>query len=128
MMQPRRHRGAVAKPDSVSATKRADNDVTTGLHLTIGLHVRGHATVEYQRLLGLARPSSQGVPAYLMEDQGDAPVRHRHDQQLRYGRLSPWLHRQRSCTDTHFGYQLHRHVGSRIHVLKIVNRLGQIFD
>jgi len=75
MTQPLTTSGAVAKPNSSAPSNAATTTSRPVFELAVDLnHDPVPQTIEHQRLLVSARPSSHGAPACLSEVSGAAPV------------------------------------------------------
>jgi hypothetical protein len=70
-----RDHGRGAEAEALGAEQRRLHHVEAGLEAAIDLEPDLVAqAIAHQHLLRLASPSSQGEPAYLIEDWGEAPV------------------------------------------------------
>ena len=122
------HQRSGGKAEFIRAQQRADDDVTTGLHLAVGLHADAAAqAVEHQGLLGFGQADFPRAARVLDGRPGRSaraaivPCDH-HVVALALGH---------ACGDgahAHFGHQLDADACVRCHVLQVVDQLGQIFD
>ena len=69
------HQRRGGETELIGTEQGADDDVATGLHLTVNLNADTRTqAVEHQGCWVSARPSSHGEPACLMDDTGKRPV------------------------------------------------------
>ena len=112
----------------LSAQQRGDDDVATGLELTVGLHDDPIAkTVEEQGLLGLGEAELPRSPGVLErgEWRGSRPAvvaRDEHDVRLGLGDAC------RNGPDADLGDQLHVDPSAWVRVLQVVDQLREILD
>ena len=128
MMQPSTTSGAVAKPNS-SAPSSAPMTTSRPVLIWPSVCTRMRLRRRFSTSVCCvsARPSSHGVPTCLMDDSGDAPVPPSWPAITTWSALAlatpaatvPTPTSDTSLTDTR---------GLGIHVLQIVDELGQVFD
>ena len=116
------------EPVLLGAEQRCDDDVASGLHLTVGLHDDPiPQPVQQQGLLGLCEAQFPGSAGMLERGErtgaGTAVVTgDQHDVRLGL------RHTRSNGSDATLGDQLHVHAGIRVGVLQIVDQLLEILD
>ena len=116
------------KTEFIRTQQRADSHVTSGFHLTIGLHAHTAAqAVQHQCLLGFCQTDLPRATA-MFDRRPRRCARttvmtcNHHMVGLALGNASG------NRTDTDFGYQFHADVAMGRNIFQIVNQLRQIFN
>ena len=113
----------------VRAEQRADGDIAPGAQAAIHLHGdAGAQVVEHQRLVRLGqRPISQGEPAWVSEvsGRGAGAAFETRDRDMVGARLGD---AGGDRADADLRDQLDADARRRVHVLQVVDQLGQILD
>ncbi len=123
-----RNEGRGGETELVRAQQGADGHVAARAHAAVHLHADTRAqAVEHQGLVGFRQANLPGGAGMLGGGQGrgaGAAIETGNGHVIRMGLGNARGHR----AHTHFGDQLHGDACFRIHVLQIVDELGQILD
>ncbi len=123
------HQRRGGEAELIGTQQGADDHVAARLHLAVGLHADAAAqVVEHQGLLGLGQADLPGDARVLDGRLGRgarAAVVARDDHHVVGLALG---HARGDGAHAHLGHQLDADAGVRVHVLQVVDELGQVLD